>query len=155
MTLQTTLKDYWLDKLLDLKDKHFTGQFFVKSHETFWNFHVSFGWIFYATRGSTESWQRRLLLHCPKLEKEQLLSKFLNQSAESSNSWEYHFLFGLVESKDITKEQAEQIISLGVSEALYEVLCVDNQVDESYYVESHLSDPPLIMLDPKQLLIEI
>lgn len=155
MTLQTTFKDDWLEKLLDIRNKHFTGQFFIKSNETFWNFQVSFGWIFYATRGSTKIWQRRLLLYCPQLGEEQLLSKFLSRSAEISNSWEYHFLFGLVESNDITKHQAEQIISLNILEALSEVLNVDDQVEESYRVESNLSDPPLVMLDPEKLIIEI
>ena len=137
MALQTTLRDDWLEKLLSLKKDHFTGQLFIKSKETFWKFEMSFGWLFYATKGSTLVWQRRLLLYCPQLEEENLLGKVLSQSAETSNCWEYHFLFGLVETNDISKEQAEQIVSVSVLEALYEVLYVVDQVEKSYQIESH------------------
>ncbi len=155
MTLQTTFKEDWLEKLLDLKSKHFTGQFFIKSRETFWHFQLSFGWIFYATKGSTQNWKRRLLLYCPELEEKQLMSKFLSQSAEPSSCWEYHFLFGLVDSKEVTKTQAEQIILLGILEALYEVLYVFDQVEESYQSKSPLSDPPLLQFAPEKLLAEV
>jgi len=154
MTLQTTFKDNWLEKLINLKNELFKGQFFIKSYATSWNFQVSLGWIFYATRGSTQTLQRRLLLYCPQLEKEPLLDKILSYSTKTSDSWEYRFLFKLVESRDVTKQQAEQIMLLSVLEALYEVLDVVNQV-ESYQIESHLSDPPLITFDPEKLLAEI
>jgi len=155
MTLQTTFNDNWLEKVLDLNNAHFTGQFYIKSQQTFCHFQMSFGWIFYATRGSTQTLRRRLLLYCPQIKQEQLPIQFLSSDAENFNSWEYPFLFGLVESKDISKEKAEQIISLSILETLYEVLYDVNQIDESDESSLNSSDPPLILLNPEKLLAEI
>jgi len=154
---ELTLKDTWLKTLQKVSTTNdFKGQFFLKTNKEFWTFHLSWGRIFYAAGASTQGWQKRFLLHCSELKEKELTSEFLKHSInEPSESWEYHLLFALLETKKIKKEEADRIAFLNVSEALYKTLYATNQIIDFYQIDKKLSDPATIMFSAEELLMEL
>jgi len=154
---QTISKDALVEKLIELDNARFTGQVLIKfQQQDYWTLHFTGGWIFYALSNSTYKWKRKLLLHCPKPAKDEVLKKFLDHSNEqSSNAWQYHFLSSLFEAKEIDKLEADRIAFLVVHEALSEILIVADKGLEFNEINESLVDPPGKSFKPLKTVNEV
>jgi len=154
---QTISKDALVEKLIELDNARFTGQVLIKfQQQDYWTLHFTGGWIFYALSNSTHKWKRKLLLHCPKPAKDEVLKKFLDHSNEQSpNAWQYHFLASLFEAKEIDKLEADRIAFLVVHEALSEILIVADKGLEINEINESLVDPPGKSFKPLKTVNEV
>ena len=135
-----------------LKKALFDGQLICKSDHKL-SLYFSYGGIFYASRSNTKQWLQKVLLHFPQLSGENLLGGLDIQA--SVDCWEYHLLFTLIESNQITKSQARQLIWVIVSETLYDMWSSHTSPEFFQSELKGLLVPPVTTFDPQTILSEI
>ncbi len=142
-----------------LKNTQFSGQFLLEDPVgNKWTFYLYLGRVLYATGGNhpTRRWLRSLGAFCPNIDSAHLreLTTLTDQEAKDLGScWEYQLLRLWVETKQITRDQAAQIIAAIISEVLFDV----THTPEVTFLTD--SDTPLkyqlVFLDIRKLVGEV
>jgi chemotaxis family two-component system response regulator PixG len=110
-----------------LKNTQFSGQFLLEDPTgQKWIFYLYLGRLLYATGGvhPVRRWFRNLGAYCPHIDRPTLREMTTlsdNEAKSLAGCWEYELLRLWVETKQITREQAAQIIRAMVCEILFDV----------------------------------
>jgi two-component system, chemotaxis family, response regulator PixG len=110
-----------------LKNTQFSGQFLLEDPTgQKWSFFLYLGRLLYATGGNhpVRRWLRNVGASCPHIDRPTLREMTTLSDADVQSlagCWEYELLRLWVETKQITREQASQIISGIVCEILFDV----------------------------------
>jgi len=142
-----------------LKNTQFSGQFLLEDITgQKWAFYLYLGRLLYATGGihPVRRWLRNLRAYCPNIDRAALreMTTLTDAQAETLlGCWEYELLCLWLETKQISREQAAQIINAIVCEILFDV----SQASQVVFL-TEPSTPlkqQLVFLDTRKLAMDV
>ncbi|MBD2100626.1 response regulator [Leptolyngbya sp. FACHB-261] len=157
-TAERNATDTFVQKLVDLKQKRFSGQLSLRDplgHE--WTLYLCLGRISYATGGThpVRRWQRNLTAHCPEMDPRQpkLLSEFSEASSTAPEVyWEYQVLCTWLGQQRIARAQVVAMIRAIVAEVLLDITRAAQVTCE--VKRDNALPTQIVLIDIEQALLE-
>lgn len=134
-----TAKSKFIEQLLFLKKREFSGKIKIKSSANFtWTFYFYLGRLVSCDGGhhSNRCLKRYLLQYCQGVDFNQIKVPLQQQALNSFESYNYHLMHNLCNNNLLQREQAIEIIKGLIENALFDILQQETFSTMSYNIEA-------------------